>query len=214
MHTLITTDISKAVASITKGRIVAFPTGTSYGLAADTQQGFALQRLRNIKQRPGEKTFTISMKEELWPTFLDMSKIEKEAVETLRGLAVTILLRPQPNLYHLAQDGLVGLRMIDNRLMKNFLDAVNVPVTATSANISGQPACFSAQAVEQVFTGKRDETTYDLSVGAILDGGQLPNVASSTIIQFDTARQKISIKRPGVVTPTVLAQLLPNYTIA
>jgi len=179
-----TQDIKAAVRAITQGRIVAFPTSTAYGLAADALQGHALQRLRNLKQRPDDKTFSVFIKKELWPKYLDLTDDEKKFLQKSAGQPITLLVKPTLSLQHLAQDGLVGLRVIDHPLMQELADAAKVPLTATSANISGRPSCYTPACILDNFPGKLDATTYDLSLALILDAGQLPKKQPSAIVKL------------------------------
>lgn len=193
-YTNTTHHVLEAVQFIEQGRVVAFPTGTSYGLAVDALQGHALQRLRNMKQRPAEKSLTVFMPDELWDKFLDLTDPERQLLDKMENRPLTLLVKPTKDLSHLAQDGRVGLRVIDHPMMARLaLDAM-VPLTATSANITGQPPCLTPDCIIKNFPG-RDETTYDLSLGAILDGGELGTSAPSTIARLDGSN--IEIVRPG-----------------
>ena len=198
MYAQVTNNIQDAVRVIREGRVVAFPTGTSYGLAVDTQQGFALQRLRNLKKRPEEKSFTVFMKESLWQEYLELAPGEKEALAKYAGKALTLLVKPKMLLEHLAQEGLVGLRVIDHPLMQELADAVSVPLTATSANVAGQEPCYATDCILKSFPGRIDETTYDLSLGCILDGGALSKSEPSTIAKLVDG--KIEVIRQGALS--------------
>ena len=208
----VTQDIDVAVPYITDGRVVAFPTGTSYGLAVDALQGHALQRLRNLKKRPSEKTFTVCMKQELWSQYFSITSIEQKLLEKVQGKAVTVLLTPMEAIAHLSQDGLVGLRMIDHPVMQSFMDKLSVPVTATSANIAGEKACQDVVCIEKYFPGLLDDsdpllhragpTTYDLSLACVLDAGALPESDPSTILKV--VENKMEVVRQGAYNPSSL----------
>lgn len=220
MYTKITKDVGEAVKIIRGGRVVAFPTGTSYGLAVDTLQGHALQRLRNLKQRPSEKTFTVFLKESLWDSFFNLTEQEHALLPAMRGKPLTLLVHPKEDLAHLSQDGRVGVRIIDHPLMQQLADAVGVPLTATSANISGQEACYDLACIQRTFPGRLDpnstaygdigragDTTYDLSLGCILDGGTLPKRKATTVARLDGDR--VIIVREGELDGTALSGKLP-----
>lgn len=196
MYATRTSDLGVAQKIIAEGRIVAFPTGTSYGLAVNALSGHALQRLRNIKKRPQEKAFSIFMIDALWDTYLDLSGEEQSILERYAHTALTLLVRPKKSLEHLAQDGFVGLRVIDHPLMEQFADAVGFPMTATSANISGQEPCYNSEDIELALPA-RDGTTYDLSLGCILDGGSLQAGHMSTVARYDNG--KMNIIRQGTL---------------
>ncbi|MEX2054936.1 MAG: L-threonylcarbamoyladenylate synthase [Candidatus Andersenbacteria bacterium] len=203
---VITTDITEVTRIIQAGRVAAFPTGTSYGLAADALQGHALQRVRNLKGRPSDKTFTVFIAPSLWDTYLVLTAREKESMPKLNGQAITLLVSPTAALAHLAQGGRVGLRMIDHPLMEALAEQAQVPLTATSANKAGQPPCFTPADISTTFPGKLDETTYDLSLGAVLDGGVLPPSEPSTIISLTDSG--VTIHRPGRLTADEVEKIL------
>lgn len=195
MRVFIGTDISQAVSAISEGRVVGIPTGTSYGLAVDALQGNALQRLRNLKKRPQEKTFTVFVRKDLWDLYFDLSHDERAILGTYDNSALTLLATPREKLSHLAQDGRVGLRVIDHPLMQQLADAVDVPLTATSANVSGMEPCCDAECVAKSFPWNIDETTYDLSLGYVLDGGVLASGRRSTIVRLN--QDGVAVVREG-----------------
>lgn len=182
----VTAEVGRAVEIIRQGRVVAFPTGTSYGLAVDALQGHALQRLKNLKKRPQEKTFTVFLSENLWDQFFEIHDQEKVLLTKHAGQPLTLLLPAREPIAHLAQDGLVGLRVIDHPMMQQLAEAVSVPLTATSANIASQELCYSPAAIQAAFPQIIDEQSlaYDLSLGCILDGGELPPNPPTTLAKL------------------------------
>lgn len=207
-HPPIIRDISTAAKFISAGRVVAFPTGTFYGLAANTLEGFALQRLRNLKNRPNEKTFTIFLADKIWKKHLDLTDLEKKLLVNTTKKPLTLLVKPRPSLQHLAQNNLIGLRVIDHPVMEELAEKTLLPLTATSANKASGTPCSSPQCIQTTFPGLlpdnqinetdpsgASKTTYDLSLAAIIDGGQLPPTKPTTIAQL--SNQTIRIIRPG-----------------
>ena len=198
---------------------MAFPTGTTYGLAVDALQGHSLQRLRNLKQRPEEKTFTVFLKESLYSTFLDLTEKELSLIKKMKNQSLTLLIKPKPPLEHLQKENHIGLRIVDHPLMQQLAESVDVPLTATSANISNAQPCLSAACIQKQFPGLLDPkekaygdiepagpTTYDLSLGCILDGGNLPETQPSTIAKISNGN--IEIIRPGSVSKEVIISQL------
>lgn len=196
MYAIVTKNIQIAANIITDGRVVAFPTGTSYGLAANALEGHALARVRNLKQRPKEKPLSLFMSEKLWGTYLDLTSQEELFLKEHAGAALTLLVFPKESLMHLAHEGKVGLRVIDHPLMQQLAEITQLPLTATSANIAQQPACYDIACIQESFPGK-DGTTYDLSLGCILDAGSLSHKGISTVAQL--TQSGIRIIRQGVL---------------
>ncbi|HBE90886.1 MAG TPA: hypothetical protein DDW41_06815 [Candidatus Andersenbacteria bacterium] len=220
LYSPLTSDITAAAAFITSGRIVAFPSGTSYGLAADATQGYALQRLRLLKGRPEDKSFTVMLNPALWGQYLQLTATETAFLTRAANQALTLLVKPQPSLEHLAKADLVGLRVIDHPLMNQLCQAMPVPLTATSANRTDEPACFSPECVQAAFPGLLPDdqlgeddphgasgTTYNLSLAAIIDGGTLPPHKPTTIVRLQK-NGSLTVVRPGAVTPAMLDKLI------
>jgi|GEM_PF-2384688 L-threonylcarbamoyladenylate synthase len=207
-YSIITKDTSIVSKYVSEGRVVAFPTGTSYGLAVNALDGFALQRLKNLKNRPDEKTFTVFLSDKIWKKHFSLTSTEKKMLANVPNKALTLLVKPKLSLEHLARNGLVGLRVIDHPLMKDLADKTLLPLTATSANKADVPPCLSSQCIVGSFPGLLSDdqlnevdskgasaTTYDLSLAAIIDGGELPVSKPTTIAQILNGTVKII--RPG-----------------
>lgn len=178
--------------------MVAVPTGTAYALACDALQGHALQRLRELKQRPQEKSFTIFMPNQVMHQLMNILMQEQRLWDKYMGQPLTLLVKPKEPLRHLSQNDRIGLRMIDHPLIQALADATQVPLTASSANISGQPPAYDPEAILKQFPGVQDDgTTYNLSLAVILDGGTLPQNPTTTIARLDD--DKITIIRQGAL---------------
>ena len=90
--------------------------------------------------------------------------------------------------------------MIDHPLMKELSERIDIPLTATSANISGQLPAYSPEEILRQFPGvQADGTTYNLSLAAILDGGELPQNPPTTIAKIEDGQ--IEIIRAGSLQP-------------
>ncbi len=198
--------LPEAIHALSVGRVVAFPTGTSYGLAADIAQGFALQRVRNLKKRPQDKTFTVFMNDSLWDEYLVLNRTSRTYLERLNGHPVTVLIKSKPNLAHLAQDGLVGVRLIDHPLMRDLAAGFSYPLTATSANPSGADPCLSTDCLCQTFPREVADHVYDLSLAGYIDGGTLASSQSSTIIRPE--KSGYTIVREGALPGQEIDRLL------
>lgn len=185
-------EIDKAAAIIRSGGIVAFPTETFYGLAADPFNPLALQRIFELKMRPAEKAVLV-------------------LIDHIRRL--DLLVTEVPSLYHslmsrwwpgpltlvfpcrmevppllTGETGTIAVRISSNPLAQALVRAVGGPITATSANISGhEPAATVHEVIDQ-FGGKLDY---------VLDGGRTPGSGGSTIVYMkgDT----LELVRPGVI---------------
>jgi tRNA threonylcarbamoyl adenosine modification protein (Sua5/YciO/YrdC/YwlC family) len=97
-----------------------------------------------------------------------------------------------------ANTGNVALRVPASRIAVEVIRAAGVPITATSANISGASECTTAEGVRQQL-GK--------SISLIVDGGPSPRDVASTIINMSDPGH-ISVLRRGAIPESDLAEFL------
>ncbi len=102
-------------------------------------------------------------------------------------------------------NGSLAVRVSANIIAQQLCALWGGALTATSANVSGQPALISAKEVECLWGDK---------VGFVLNGGNVPGGNGSTIIRCDDMEKVCHIIREGVVSLESIAALLPiDYTI-
>jgi L-threonylcarbamoyladenylate synthase len=182
--------ISLAAETILNGGIVAFPTDTTYGLAASIYCEKAIERLRRIKSRPGGEPFVILASDTDWVRELaaDFSARHKRLMDTYWPGPLTIVFkgsrRVPPHL--LGRGGTVALRIPDDTLTQSILRASGVPLAAPSANLRGGRPALRARDVVRDFSGKID---------LILDGGQVEDATPSTIVRV--GERGLSVLRQG-----------------
>ena len=175
-----TENISQLAAEIRRGKCVAFPTETVYGLGADATNGAAIAQIFSIKQRPSFNPLIVHVP--------DLSAAKKIGVFNHHALALaerfwpgplTLVVPRQPEcqISDLVSAGLptIALRVPANPLARAFIEQAGCPIAAPSANKSGTLSPTKAQHVQ--------ETLPDIS---ILDGDMEGNAAEigleSTII--------------------------------
>jgi L-threonylcarbamoyladenylate synthase len=171
--------ILKAAEIIKRGGLVAFPTETVYGIAADPCNKKAVKRLDKIKNRPKGKPYTlhIAYKNDIKRVVKKISPLAKKIIRQYLPGPVTLLLSGP-------KGKKIGFRMPDNKIALSFLRAVGSPVIAPSANISGQPSPVCAQ---DVCSG----------LDFVLDGGRTKYRKDSTII--DLTQTPPQVIRQGCV---------------
>ena len=140
--------MADAAARIRAGGIVAFPTRGIYGLAADPFNRTAVARLFEIKKRRPEKPILVLVRDEA-----DILRLAAAVPPAARSLmtrlwpgGITLVLPARrdipPELT--AGTGTIGLRLPSHPVAAALAAAVGGPVTATSANFSGEPGCSRA----------------------------------------------------------------------
>ena len=183
--------IKKAAEIIKKGGLVAFPTETVYGLAADYLNEKALKKLCEVKERPGNKPFTVHIAD---PKILD--KLSCEVSEKTRGLMKKFWPGPLTIIFKTKNGAKVGVRMPANKIALDFIAACANPIVAPSANISGKKPPLSAKEVLEDLDGKID---------LVLDGGRTEIGVESTIV--DISSEPCKILREGAVKKSEIEKI-------
>lgn len=186
-------ELDRAVEVIRGGGVVAFPTETFYGLAVDPFNERALTRLFAVKQRPLDKAILllIGCREQL--SLLGQMPLP-ESFQLLMDHfwpgPLTIILPARPGLSPMltGNTGTIGVRMSSHPVAQLLAEAVGGPITATSANLSGEIAACSAFEVRRDLAGLVDY---------IVDGGGTPGGSGSTIVRRSDDRWQLV--RPGVI---------------
>jgi L-threonylcarbamoyladenylate synthase len=174
-------DIRRAVEALRRGEVIAFPTDTVYGVGAHALLPQAVEQLYVAKQRPRDKAIPL-----LLPNVDALSQVAASIPEDVYALAerfwpgaLTIVLRRTPAVPNVVTAGgeTVAVRIPDHAVTHTLLLALDAPLAATSANLSGQPAPDSADGVLAQLEGR---------IGLIVDGGNCPGGVASTIVDLTT----------------------------
>jgi L-threonylcarbamoyladenylate synthase len=185
--------LEEAAALILAGEIVAVPTDTLYGLAADPFSTDAVARVFAAKGRAAERALALIA--------ADIAQIEDRLgplSPEARRLAAAFwpgpltLLVPRPaTMPDEVTGGLaqVGVRVPAHAVARGLCRASARPLTATSANPSGAPAPAHPGDVAR---------TLSEAVALLLDAGPAPGGAPSTIV--DVSDGKVRLVRPGAVS--------------
>ena len=185
-----------AISVLRLGGVIAYPTETVYGFGCDPRNQKAVDRLFRIKQREKGKPILLVVS--------SMAQVEKVAMvsasikrflKTVWPGALTAVLPLRPEIVlakGISLNGEVAIRISSSPEVRALARGFGFPVTSTSANLSGEEPCRSAEQVVDTFLSRKDRP--DL----VLDGGRLPNRKASTIIRF-LSGGKVEILRQGSV---------------
>jgi L-threonylcarbamoyladenylate synthase len=178
--------VQEAAARIRRGGIVALPTDTLYALAADPFSSEAIARLFDAKDRPAERAMPLvaadAAQVEASLGALPASGARLAATFWPGPLTLLIAARPALAPEVTGGTGRVGVRVPDDEVARAVCRAVGHPVTATSANISGQPATADPAEVERTLGARID---------LLLDGGATRGGAPSTIVDVTSAEPQL-----------------------
>jgi L-threonylcarbamoyladenylate synthase len=193
--------IEKAAQWIVQGKVVAFPTETFYGLGVDALDAEALQKIFRVKQREEDKPLLLLIADRTWLPGL-VQNIPPRAgplMERFWPGPLTLVFEASAHLSPLltANTGKIGLRISSHPVAQALVQVVGRAITATSANVSGQPSASEAREVFRSL-GKK--------IAAILDGGKTPGGFGSTVVEVCGASPKII--RQGAIPQAELAPFL------
>jgi L-threonylcarbamoyladenylate synthase len=195
--------VSAAAAAIARGEVVAYPTETFYGLGVDPRRPAALQRLLELKGREERDKPLLLLAAGLedlapwvgalppgfdrlaarfWPGPLTL------VVPAAIGIAAPLL----------GPSGGIAVRLTPHPLARRLIRACGTAITGTSANHSGEPPARTAAAVAEAFGGARVH---------VLDGGETPGGAPSTIIEL-SERGTARLLRAGVLDTALVGRVI------
>ncbi len=171
--------IQKSARIILQGGVVAFPTETFYGLAADALSEKALVKIFRIKEREDNKPLLLLVPDRSWVAGL-VESIPLEAERLMEKfwpgpLTLVFQARAQISVMLTGNTGKVGVRVSSHPVANSLVRAVGRAITATSANVSGQPSLCTAREVFHSLGEKLD---------GILDGGETAGGLGSTVLDI------------------------------
>lgn len=199
-------DIETAAEILKNGGIVAIPTETVYGLAANAFDGEAVKKIFEAKGRPQDNPLIVHISE-----FSQIYSIAREVPEKAKALAdafwpgpLTIILPKKDEIPTETSGGLntVAVRMPSHKIANKII-SLSCPLAAPSANISGFPSPTSFEHVEADMMGRAD---------AVCNGGDCDVGVESTVITLAT--QVPMLLRPGGITLEQLESVLGKVEVA
>lgn len=188
------------------GGLVAIPTETVYGLAADGLNPEAIQKIFKAKNRPMDNPLIlhISKFDDIYRLVED---IKAEHIDILKKLwpgPLTVILKKSKIIPNEVTAGLdsVAIRMPNKDITRKLISLVDSPLAAPSANLSTKPSPTNAKDVFEDMNGRID---------AILDGGPSKIGIESTVL--DLTEDIPKILRPGYYTKEILEEYFPKVNI-
>lgn len=186
--------IRYAAEQIRAGQVLGMPTDTFYGLAADPFNLRAVERVYEIKSRSRHKPLSL-----LIESMDQAEELTQPLPQEFYALSrrywpgpLTIIVRASSRLplKVTANTGNVALRVPSAAIPLAVVQAARIPITATSANLSGASECTTAEAV-------RDQLQDRIPI--IVDGGASPREVPSTIVDLTDEEARWRILREGAI---------------
>jgi tRNA threonylcarbamoyl adenosine modification protein (Sua5/YciO/YrdC/YwlC family) len=176
--------IKKTASIIREGGLVVIPTETVYGIAANTLDKKAVERLYSVKQRPKDKPFSLHIysKEEAEKYVGTVMPFAYRLMESFWPGPVTLILKSKDK-------NKVGLRIPNHKVALSIIEEADVPVVCPSANLSGKPSPTTCGEALKDLDG-----LVDLAV----DSGMTVLGVESTVV--DATELPVKIIREGAIS--------------
>jgi len=192
--------ITRAARILHDGGVVAVPTETVYGLAADAGNATAVERIFTIKQRPANDPLIVHIHDlaQIQTLATDWPEVAGQLARAFWPGPLTLILPRSPTVPDIvtAQLPTVAIRMPAHPVMREILRLCQCPLAAPSANRFG---CISPTTTQHVADSLGHEPD------GIVEGGPCQIGLESTIVGF--AGDQLLILRPGAITAAELTRV-------
>ena len=199
-------DLKKAGELLRAGGLVAIPTETVYGLAANALDGAAVKAIYQAKGRPSDNPLIVHICDfgQLPPLVREVPEAAKQLAQAFWPGPLTIILKKSDLVPTETSGGLdtVAVRFPAHPVAQAVIREAGVPLAAPSANLSGRPSPTTFAHVEEDLTGRVD---------ALVDGGDCAVGVESTVITLAEGVPKVL--RPGGVTVAQLREVLGRVEV-
>ena len=188
--------LDEAAAELRERGLVVFPTETVYGLAADALDPDAVAAVFDAKRRPRGKPLSFAFPDhEAALEYVEAGETEREFMAAFLPGPVTVVVEKTDDVPDVLTGGRdrVGVRVPDHDGALALLERV-APLTATSANVSGEPSVTHPDDLDGALRARVD---------AVVDDGETPGGTGSTVV--DVANGEVL--REGAVGGDVRAWL-------
>jgi len=195
-------DKIRIIAKVLQGEgIIAYPTDTFYGLGASCFSEKAIQRIYHLKKRKPSKPISVlvSGMEMIQKIAVDIPSLLWKLTADFWPGPLTLVLKASSDLPRaiLGPRGSIGVRQPALSWLRELVNEATFPITATSANLSGDKEITDPDKVLDLFYGKVD---------IVADGGETRGILPSTVI--DITSQRLKILREGAVPLSLLEKYL------
>lgn len=150
-------NIQKARRIIQQGGIIIYPTDTLYGLGADIFNQKAVRKVFDLKGRSFNKPISVTVSNlKQVKQLAYLNRKQEKFIKTILPGPFTILLKKKKRASRVLTAGQnkIGIRIPDSEICQKL--SQGLPITATSANISGTKPVYNLRELIKIFTGRVD----------------------------------------------------------
>jgi len=193
--------VEKGIKIIRKGGLVAFPTDTLYGLGAGAYLESAVERIFRVKQRPLDMAIPLLLADTTQITEIakEIPEYAWRLIERFMPGGLTLVVRRTQRVKDIITGGsnTVAFRIPDHPVPQFLIRGSGMPITGTSANVSGQPNPLTYKEVYRQIGDKVD---------LVIDGRPPPHGKESTVV--DVTGDAPVILRHGAISKAQLEEMM------
>jgi len=193
--------VRTAAAILRNGGIIAYPTETFYGLGADSENEYAIEKIFAAKGRAFNKPLSliIGQTSDIARFIKTIPDAGRKLMDTFWPGGLTLVFEASQNVSHrlTAETGKIGIRLSSNSIAAALAKMIGGAITATSANLAGKDECTTAREVTDALADRVD---------AVIDGGRTPGGEGSTIV--DVTIDPPVVIREGIILSSAIFDTL------
>ncbi|WP_373600209.1 L-threonylcarbamoyladenylate synthase [Paraclostridium bifermentans] len=196
-------NIIKGAKYLKEGNVVAIPTETVYGLAADAFNEDAIKKVFEVKGRPQDNPLLVHIYklDQVYDICTNMPEEVEKVFESFWPGSVTLIFDKKDCISDTVTAGMktVAVRFPKSDIARAIIKESGTLLVAPSANLSGKPSTTSAS---HCFNDLNEK------IPCILDGGSCSIGLESTIIDMST--ENPVLLRPGAISLDEIQNVIPN----
>jgi len=197
--------IDRATEVIRGGGLIVCPTDTSYGLACDSSNQAAIEKIISVKRRSRSLGVPLLFSDAAQcETYHEFSNLERVLIRLFWPGALTLVVTPKGSVPETITGGRgsIAVRVPDHIIPRGIAQGIKGPIVGTSANRSGEPSPFE-------ITVAKDRLGDEVDL--YIDAGPSKSEANSTIVRVeenDVEGASIKVIREGALTVSRLIESL------
>ena len=187
--------VDAAVRALKSGGLVIYPTETLYGIGGDATNPKAIKKLTKYKNRPFGKPYSIVVTDQkMAEEYVELNSVAKNVYREFLPGPLTVISKGKHKLAKgvESENGTLGIRIPDYKLVIETVRKLGKPITATSANASYKKRPYAIADILNNISNKQK-----MLIDLIIDAGDLPHNEPSTVI--DTTLDDLVTLRQGEI---------------
>lgn len=179
-------NLSDAIAALNRGEVIVFPTETLYGLGADALNFAVVEKVFQLKGRDPNNPFPVLVSDRAMLDSLvtEIAPLAEKLMAHFWPGPLTLVLPARADIPRplVNATGGIGVRISSQPSATEIVRTLGRPLTATSANPSGQPGARTVAQARNYFSGR---------IAIFVDGGELTSLTGSTVAEVTANELKI-----------------------